>query len=120
MIAQGYSKAIEKKQPSSKNSNFVKRQSIMTDFAEKYVNPLTAEIAKFTPAQIQSYEDSLKYYRDLKNSLDTAKEEGFEEGKIEVAKEMLKDNEPLEKIIKYTGLTKKQIEQIKRNEGYNM
>jgi predicted transposase/invertase (TIGR01784 family) len=64
-----------------------------------------AEIAKFTPLQVQSYKDSLKYYRDLKNSLDTAKEEG----KIEVAKEMLKDNESVEKIIKYTGLTKEQI-----------
>jgi len=74
----------------------------------------TAEIAKFTPAQIQSYEDSLKYYRDLKNSLDTAKEEG----KLEVAKEMLKNDEPLEKIIKYTGLTKEHIEQIKSKEGY--
>jgi len=41
------------------------------------------KIAKFTPAQIQSYEDSLKYYRDLKNSLDTAKEEGREEGCME-------------------------------------
>ncbi|MFN8436199.1 MAG: Rpn family recombination-promoting nuclease/putative transposase [Cytophagales bacterium] len=40
----------------------------------------TAEIAKFTPEQIRSYEDSLKYYRDLKNSLDTAKEEGYEQG----------------------------------------
>ena len=33
-----------------------------------------------TPEQIRSYEDSLKYYRDLKNSLDTAKEEGYEQG----------------------------------------
>lgn len=65
----------------------------------------TAEIAKFTPDQIRSYEDSLKYYRDLKNSLDTAKEEGFEEGKRGVAKEMLLAGEPIEKIIKYTGLT---------------
>jgi predicted transposase/invertase (TIGR01784 family) len=40
----------------------------------------TAEIAKFTPEQILSYEDSLKYYRDLKNSLDTAREEGEAEG----------------------------------------
>lgn len=40
----------------------------------------TAEIAKFTPDQINSYEDSLKYYRDLKNSLDTAKEEGVAQG----------------------------------------
>jgi predicted transposase/invertase (TIGR01784 family) len=27
------------------------------------------------------YEDSLKYYRDLKNSFDTAREEGREEGR---------------------------------------
>ncbi len=40
----------------------------------------TAEIAKFTPDQVMSYEDSLKYYRDLKNVLDTAKEEGYELG----------------------------------------
>jgi hypothetical protein len=26
----------------------------------------TAEIARFTPDQVRSYEDSLKYYRDLK------------------------------------------------------
>jgi predicted transposase/invertase (TIGR01784 family) len=68
----------------------------------------TAEIAKFTPDQIRS-EDSLKYYRDLKNSLDTAKEEG----KVEVAKEMIKAGETIEKIIRYTGLTRQQIEQLK-------
>ena len=73
----------------------------------------TAEIAKFTPAQIQSYEDSLKYYRDLKNSLDTAKEEKA----FDIAKEMQKENEPIEKIIKYSGLTKEQIERHKDNEG---
>ncbi|MDF1549808.1 MAG: Rpn family recombination-promoting nuclease/putative transposase, partial [Bacteroidales bacterium] len=31
----------------------------------------TAEIAKFTPEQALSYENSLKYYRDIKASLDT-------------------------------------------------
>jgi predicted transposase/invertase (TIGR01784 family) len=69
----------------------------------------TAEIARFTPEQIRSYEDSLKYYRDLKNSLDTAKEEKA----LEIAKEMIKAGEAIEKIIKYTGLTQKQIEQLK-------
>ena len=69
----------------------------------------TAEIAKFTPDQIRSYEDSLKYYRDLKNSLDTAKEEG----KIEVALEMLKANESIDKIIRFTGLSKAQIDKLK-------
>jgi len=28
----------------------------------------------------EAYEDSLKYYRDLKNSLDTAEEEGMKKG----------------------------------------
>ena len=69
----------------------------------------TAEIAKFTPDQIRSYEDSLKYYRDLKNSLETAKTEG----KVEVALEMLKASEPIDKIMKFTGLSKHQIEKLK-------
>lgn len=70
----------------------------------------TAEIAKFTPEQIRSYEDSLKYYRDMKNSLDTAKEEKA----IEIAKEMLLADEPIGKISKYTNLTKEQIEKLKK------
>jgi len=77
----------------------------------------TAEIAKFTPAQIQSYEDSLKYYRDLKNSLDTAKEEGREERAFEIAKELLKNGVNIETIVRSTGLTKEQVERIKGNEG---
>jgi len=72
-----------------------------------------AEIARFTPDQVRSYEDSLKYYRDLKNSLDTAKEEG----KIEVAAEMLKEHEPIEKIIRFTGLSREQIEKLKKTRG---
>ena len=46
----------------------------------------TAEIAKFSPEQLTSYEDSLKVYRDIKNSIDTAREEGREEG-IEIGVE---------------------------------
>lgn len=38
-----------------------------------------AEVAKFSAEERTAYEDSLKYYRDLKNSLDTS----FEEGKVE-------------------------------------
>jgi predicted transposase/invertase (TIGR01784 family) len=39
-----------------------------------------AQIAKFNPAERQAYEDSLKYYRDLKNVIDTARGEAKEEG----------------------------------------
>ena len=42
-----------------------------------------AEIAKFTPVELKEYEDSLKTYRDLKNSLDTAEEKGRVEGRVE-------------------------------------
>ena len=42
-----------------------------------------AEIAKFTPTELREYEDSLKHYRDLKNSLDTAEEKGRAQGHAE-------------------------------------
>ncbi|MCX6250470.1 MAG: Rpn family recombination-promoting nuclease/putative transposase [Bacteroidetes bacterium] len=88
----------------------------------------TAEIAKFSQEEYQNYEESLKYYRDIKNSLDTAREEGLEigmekgieigmekgieKGMEKVAVEMLKDNEPIEKIIKFTGLSQREIESL--------
>ena len=70
-----------------------------------------AEIAKFTPEEASAYEDSLKVYRDLKNSIDTAREEG----KIEVALNMLLDGLTIESIIKYTGLTPEQIETLRKD-----
>src|SRR6056297_2245938 len=57
-----------------------------------------AEIAKFTPDQVRSYEDSLKYYRDLKNSLDTAKEERA----IDIAKNMIKKGYETSEIMELT------------------
>jgi hypothetical protein len=72
----------------------------------------TAEIAKFSPQEKDEYEESLKSYRDLKNVIDTAYGEGKNEDKIEIAKEMKASNEPIEMIIKYTGLSKEQIEKL--------
>ena len=40
-----------------------------------------AEIARFTPDQVLSYEESLNILRDIKNSMDTAKEEGEIDGR---------------------------------------
>jgi hypothetical protein len=39
-----------------------------------------AQISQFNPAERQAYEDSLKYYRDLKNVTDTAFDDGIEKG----------------------------------------
>jgi len=75
-----------------------------------------AEIAKFTPKEREAYEESLKYYRDIKNVVDTSREEGKEEGKEEerneIAREMKNNGEPIEKIMKYTNLTQKEIENL--------
>lgn len=85
----------------------------------------TAEIARFSPQEYQEYEDSLKYYRDLKNSLDTAREEALEEGRelgreegerrkqYEIAKAGLQEDLTMELIMKLTGLPKEEIEKLK-------
>jgi predicted transposase/invertase (TIGR01784 family) len=72
----------------------------------------TAEIARFTPDQIRSYEDSLKYYRDLKNSLDTAKQEAREERDMEIAKKALGKGLSIEDIMDLTGLSREQIQRL--------
>ncbi len=71
-----------------------------------------AEIAKFTPEEREAYEESLKYYRDIKNIVDTSKAEGREEKTLEFARKMKNNGESVDKIIEYTGLTKKQIEEL--------
>ncbi len=81
----------------------------------------TAEIARFTQEQVRSYEDSLKYYRDLKNSLDTARDEGKMEGKMEgkiegkmeVAKNLLLSGVSIDVIVKSTGLSESEIKKLK-------
>ena len=62
----------------------------MKQVEERYISLLTdkvfdrlfeeAEIAKFTPQEMREYEASKMAYRDIKNSIDTAKREGIAEG----------------------------------------
>ena len=88
-----------------------------------------AEIAKFTPTELKEYEDSLKAYRDVKNSIDTALEKGREEGRaegraegrvegreegknlkaIQIAKKMLAAGMDIDTIINMTDLSKSEI-----------
>ena len=87
-----------------------------------------AEIAKFTPTELKEYEDSLKAYRDVKNSIDTALEKGREEGRvegreegraegreqrnIEIAKKMLAAGMDIDTVINMTDLSKSEIEKL--------
>ena len=100
-----------------------------------------AEIAKFTPQEMREYEASKMAYRDIKNSIDTAKQKGLAEGMekgmelgmekgmelgmekgmekgmnqkaLDIARNMLADGVDINLIMKYSGLTQKQIEKLK-------
>ena len=83
-----------------------------------------AEIARFSKTELREYEDSLKAYRDMKNSLDNAEEKGIakglakgrSEGKkdkaVEIAKKLLEMDMPIDAIMKATGLSQEEITKL--------
>lgn len=83
-----------------------------------------AEISRFTPDELWEYEDSLKSYRDIKNSLDTARAEGVEQGRAEgraegernraasIAGKMLKAGMDRKTVSQMTGLSLKDLEAL--------
>lgn len=71
-----------------------------------------AEIAKFTRAELREYEDSLKAYRDIKNSLNSAEEKGERKKAIEIAKNLLEMGMPIDNIMKATGLSLEEIAKL--------
>jgi len=48
-----------------------------------------AEIANFSPLEQDAYENSLKYYRDLNNVVDTSRQEGRDEGATRIVIRLL-------------------------------
>ena len=100
-----------------------------------------AEIAKFTPQEQREYEASKMAYRDIKNSIDTAKREGKEEGlaegmekglaegmekglaegmekgmsqrSLEIARTMLAKGMDAVTVMEITGLSERQLKQLK-------
>ncbi len=71
-----------------------------------------AEIAKFSPEERDAYEDSLKYYRDLKNVVDTSREEGMIEGIEKIAKKMKEKGMSNSEISELTGLNDDEINDL--------
>src|SRR5690606_26787014 len=76
-----------------------------------------AEIARFSPEERIAYEDSLKYYRDLKNVVDTSREEGMKEGRQEGIKEGMekgieKRNYEIAKKMKEKGMSNAEISEM--------
>ena len=107
----------------------------MKQVEERYISLLTdkvfdrlfeeAEIAKFTPQEMREYETSKMAYRDIKNSIDTAKREGLAEGieigmekgmnqrSLEIAKKMLTKGMDEASVMDMTGLTAEEIKLLK-------
>ncbi len=72
----------------------------------------TAELAKFEPAEWDSYEGSLKVYRDLHAVIDTAHDKGRDEGRLEVARNLRRKGLTDDFIAEVTGLTQTEIDQL--------
>ena len=99
----------------------------MKQAEERYISLLTdfgfdrlfeeAEIAKFTPQEMREYETSKMAYRDIKNSVDTAKREGIAEGmekrSLEIARKMLAKGIDEATVKEITGLSAEHILQLK-------
>ena len=101
-----------------------------------------AEIVRFTPQEQREYEASKMAYRDIKNSIDTAKREGKEEGlaegmekglaegmekglaegmekgmnqrSLEIARKMLANGMDAATVMEITGLSAEEILLLKR------
>ncbi len=74
---------------------------------ERYISLLTDFGFK---QELREYEDSLKAYRDIKNSIDTAKEEGRKEGRKEGREEgVAKEKLATAKRLLGMGLTQEQV-----------
>ncbi|MEO0771331.1 MAG: Rpn family recombination-promoting nuclease/putative transposase [Cyanobacteria bacterium J06649_4] len=79
-----------------------------------------AELANFSRNEQDSYQSSLKYYRDMNNVIDTARMEGREEGREEgeraaslrIARSLL-NQLPVEDICKITGLSPEEIRKLR-------
>ena len=86
----------------------------MKQVEERYIK---AEIAKFTPQEMREYETSKMAYRDIKNSVDTAKREGITEGmekrSLEIARKMLAKGIDEATVKEITGLSAEHILRLK-------
>ena len=83
------------------------------------------DFPNFTPQEQREYEASKMAYRDIKNSIDTAKREGKEEGlvegmekgmtqrSLEIARKMLANGMDTATVMEITGLSESQLQQLK-------
>jgi len=68
-----------------------------------------AEIKQLTKEEMREYRKSILKYRDVRDAVGLAREEGREEEKISIIQKCLQKNFPIEDIVFLTGFSKEQI-----------
>ena len=85
----------------------------MEQVEKRYISLLTDK----NLYKLSQYEASKKAYRDIKNSVDTAKREGIAEGmekrSLEIARKMLAKGMDAASVMEITGLSVEQMQQLK-------
>ena len=115
-------------------------ESVLAELRAKKKRLAETDTSQLTQDELREYEDSVKAYRDIKNSLDTALMQGREEGRVEghaeglkqgreegrvegrvegreeghadVAKAMLKRGMDIKTIAELSGLTEEEIKKL--------
>jgi predicted transposase/invertase (TIGR01784 family) len=102
--------------------NLERLQNIPEKFQDRLFKKLfnAAEIARFSPEEAEIYEDSLKVYRDLNNSFDTAREEGRQEGVIQVALNLLQMGQDVPNVNRATGLSVEKLQELQATARKNI
>jgi predicted transposase/invertase (TIGR01784 family) len=100
-----------KNAPSTKESDL---QKIVGE--DEVIERAYEELNQFswTEEELLTYEAEVKRVMDNLAAEEYVFKQGKTEGKIEIATSMIQDGEPIEKIIKWTGLSKKAIENLKQ------
>ena len=97
---------------------FLKKLETFDDIPLIFKEPIfekafkVAEVANMTTQQRNEYEQSRLSYLEIKEVKNTAEIDARKKREYEIAKEMKKDGEPIEKIKKYTGLSDDEIKKL--------
>jgi len=111
---------IEKLEPDEFELFFSWAKNIlMRGKPEAVSNEVIKSLEKVRPGEVEEMITNIE--KNLQKAWKEAEEKGMEKGmekgvvkrNIEIAKQMLIDGEPVEKIMKYTGLSKEEIEELK-------
>jgi predicted transposase/invertase (TIGR01784 family) len=96
----------------------MKHEGVKEDFKSPYMKKVASRLSMLTmtPAEQAAYNEFLNKSLKEMDYISSVEEKGLQKGrreeKIEIARSMLGDKEPIEKIMKWTGLSKLEIEEL--------